>query len=222
LFDGDFKITLFVVGAAAFLMTATLDRAAPRADLETAVDTGSLPVLPASAHPDGTPAQTDIPSMRVTLGHGFEARLLYGYVLEGRVVTRREFRNDPTSDVSPLDLGIVWGELAEPGRVDMIDFRALPRMVRYTPGPGAVLSDDWQQQVTNNHLIPANQAINDALMAVEVGQEVRLSGYLVVVTGEQIRPWRSSLRRDDNTFIGGCEIILVTGIEVLQSKDEAA
>jgi hypothetical protein len=51
---------------------------------------------------------------------------------------------------------------------------------------------------------------------------VRLSGYLVVVTGEQIRPWRSSLRRDDNTFIGGCEIILVTGIEVLQSKDEAA
>ena len=219
MFDGDFKITIFVVGAAAFLMTATLDRAAPRADLETVVDTGSLPALPVSATPSGAPAQTEIASMRVALGHGFEARLLYGYVLEGRVVTRREFRTDPTSDISPLDLGIVWGDLAEPERLATIDFRALPRAVRYVPGPNAQLGAGWEQHVTNNHLIPANQAIQDALMAVEVGQMVRLSGYLVVVTGEDIRPWRSSLRRDDNTIIGGCEIILVTGIEVMTDAD---
>jgi hypothetical protein len=44
----------------------------------------------------------------------------------------------------------------------------------------------------------------------------------VVVTGEGIAPWRSSTRRNDNTIIGGCEIILVTGVEVLHADKEAA
>jgi len=222
MFDDGTKITLFAVGAAAFLLTAVLDRAAPRTDLATAVDTAGLPPLPLSARPDGAPAQTRIDATRVALGDGFEARLLYGYVLEGRVVTRREFRNDATSAVSPLDLGIVWGDLAEPGRADAIEFRTAPRAVWSRPGPDAVLPEDWETQVTNNHLIPANAAVNDALMAVEVGAEVRIRGYLVVVTGDNILPWRSSTRRNDSTIIGGCEIILVTGVEILQTGDEAA
>jgi hypothetical protein len=160
--------------------------------------------------------------MQVALGDGFEARLLHGYVLEGRVVSRREFRNDATSAVSPLDLGIVWGDLAEPGATDELSFRAGPRVLWTRFGPEAELPRNWEEQVTNNHLIPANQSVNDALMAVEVGQQVRLSGYLVVVTGEDIRPWRSSTRRDDSTIVGGCEIILVTGIEVLGEEEKAA
>jgi hypothetical protein len=222
LFDEDGKITLFVVAAAAFLLTATLDRAGPREDLETAIDTGRLPALPLSARPDGTPAQTRVAAMQVALGDGFEARLLHGYVLEGRVVSRREFRNDATSAVSPLDLGIVWGDLAEDGATDELSFRAGQRVLWTRFGPEAELPRNWEEQVTNNHLIPANQSVNDALMAVEVGQQVRLSGYLVVVTGEDIRPWRSSTRRDDSTIVGGCEIILVTGIEVLGEEEKAA
>lgn len=215
MFDEDTKITILVVAAAAFLLTMGLDRMAPRAPLETAVESAGLPPLPLSAAADGSPAQTEVAAMRLELGGGFEARLLYGYVLEGRVVTRREFRNDPTSEISPLDLGIVWGDLAEPGRADAFEFRALHRAVRYTPRPGADLPENWQNKVTNNHLIPASQAVNDALMAVEVGQAVRISGYLVAVTGDTIAPWRSSVRRDDNTLLRGCEIILVTGVEVL-------
>jgi hypothetical protein len=222
MFDEDNRILLFAVAAAAVLLTLTLERTGPRDDLAAAVDAGRLPALPLSARPDGAPAQTQVTAMRVDLGHGFEARLLHGYVLEGRVVTRREFRNDPTSAVSPLDLGIVWGDLAEPGYAEAIHFRTAPRAVWYRPGPDAVLSPDWEEQITNNHLIPANQTVNDALMAVEVGQHVRIRGYLVVVTGDGIRPWRSSTRRNDNTIVGGCEIILVTGLELLAGEEKAA
>jgi len=222
MFEDGSKLNIFAMGAIAFLAAMALEQLSPRADLATAVDTATLPMLPVSARPDGSPAQTEIASMRVALGDGFEARLLYGYVLEGRVVTRREFRNDPTSAVSPLDLGIVWGELAEPDVVETMGFRALRRAVRYWPGPETVLPANWEEQVTNNHLVPASQAINDALMAVEVGDNVRISGYLVVVTGDSIRPWRSSTRRNDNTIIGGCEIILVTGVEVLGGDEKAA
>lgn len=73
----------------------------------------------------------------------------------------------------------------------------------------------WDDQITNNHLIPATPAVNNALMAVAIGDRVRLRGYLVTVTGNGILPWRSSTRRDDR----GCEIILVTSVEVL-TKDE--
>ncbi|MEM9757415.1 MAG: hypothetical protein AAF914_15540, partial [Pseudomonadota bacterium] len=222
MFEGDAKIFLFLAAAAAGVLTMAADRNAPRAPLSTAVETDLLPRLPLTAERSGAPAQTDIDALQVELGGGFEARLLYGYVLEGLVVTRREFRNDPTSEISPLDLGIVWGDLADPDRAALIDFRAQPRAVAYRASADAILTPDWEEQITNNHLIPATQAVQDALMAVEVGQNVRISGYLVVVTGDGISPWRSSVRRDDNTIIGGCEIILVTGVEVLPAEDEAA
>jgi hypothetical protein len=221
MFDEGTKTTLFFVAAAAFIFAMIGERNAPRAELETAVETAALPSLPLTARPDGAPAQTNVAAMRIELGDGFEARLLHGYVLEGRVVTRREYRRDATSAVSPLDLGIVWGDLAEPGRAETIDFRAVTRGVNYRPGPDAILPANWEEQITNNHLVPASQAVNDALMAVEVGARIRLRGYLVVVTGEGIAPWRSSTRRNDNTIIGGCEIILVTGVEGLP-EDGAA
>ena len=160
--------------------------------------------------------------MQIPLGDGFHARLMHGYVLEGRVVTRREYRHDATSPISPLDLGIVWGDLAEPGGIDDIDFSTATRAIWSVPTPDADLPADWNDKVTNNHLIPANQALSDTLMVIEVGAHVRISGYLVEVTGNRIRPWRSSTKRGDNTIIGGCEIILVTKVELLPMDAQTA
>ncbi|MGP1356336.1 hypothetical protein [Roseicyclus sp.] len=221
MFDEGARITLFGIAAAAFILTMAQEQNAPRAAPATSVDAARFPALPFTARPDGSPAQTDIAAMRVPLAEGFEAELLHGYVLEGRVVTRREFRNDATSAISPLDLGIVWGRLAEPGRAEAISFRAVIRGVRYR-APPEVLFDGWEEQVTNNHLIPADAEVHAALMAVEVGQRVRLRGYLVEVTGNGIAAWRSSTRRDDSSIIGGCEIILVTGVEVLPEDGKDA
>jgi hypothetical protein len=222
MFDEGTKISLFIVGAVALVLTLAADRYGPREDLATAIETSRLPPSPAAPAPDGAPAQTDVTPMRLDLGGGFEAQLMHGYLIEGRVVTRREFRNDATSAVSPLDLGIVWGDLAAPGRTDGFEFRTGRRTIWYRPGPDDVLPAGWEEQVTNNHLIPANQAVNEALLAVEIGARVRLHGYLVVVTGERTAPWRSSTRRDDNTIIGGCEIVLVTKVEILPEDGEAA
>ena len=59
-------------------------------------------------------------------------------------------------------------------------------------------------------------------MAIEVGAQVRLRGYLVEVTGDRISTWSSSTRRDDSTIVGGCEIILVTDVEILPDGETAA
>ena len=222
MFDEGMKITVFGVGALALILSLGGQSLGPRAPIETAVSTADLPPVPLTASATGAPAQTRVTSRQVPLGAGFEATLLYAYALEGRVVSRREFRNDPTSAISPLDLGIVYGALAEPGRAAAISFKAAPRVLFSRPEPGADLPASWHDLVTNNHLIPADQAVNDALLAIAPGARVRIRGYLVEVTGNGLLPWRSSTRRDDATIIGGCEIILVTGVEILPADGDAA
>lgn len=221
MFDDGAKMMLFFAGVAAVVLSMAAEQTAPREALNTDVNTARLPALPLAADLASGPAQAAVPSQSVALGDGFEAELLYGYVLEGRVVTRREFRTDATSSISPLDLGIVWGDLAEPDGIQHFEFSALPRALGYRVQAGTRLTDAMEEQITNNHLIPADQSINDALMAVDVGSRIRLSGYLVEVTGENISRWRSSTRRDDATIIGGCEIILVTGVTVVEPGGEA-
>lgn len=215
MFDETTKIALFAVFLVAWIAALAAEQYSPRPDMATAVDRSQLPALPLQASPDGSPAQTPVATMQVDLSEGFEASLLYGYVIEGLVVTRREYRFDATSAISPIDLGIVWGDLAEPGGMQDIEFSTSPRAVWAYARPDATLPPNWLHQVTNNHLIPANQAVSEALLAIEVGAMVRLRGYLVDVTGNRISPWRSSTRRGDSTIASGCEIILVTDVEVL-------
>lgn len=222
MFDESTKIAAFVVVVAAGLFTIVSDHYAPRPVQETSVDRALLPPLPPAATPTGAPAQTKVDATTVALGDGFDARLMYGYVLEGLVVTRREYRHDATSAISPLDLGIVWGALRAPGAIDGIAFSTAHRAVWSVPTPDAALPDNWFDHVTNNHLVPANEALRATLLDVEVGAEVRISGYLVEVTGAGIAPWRSSTRRNDSSIAGGCEIILVTGVEVLRKGQSAA
>jgi hypothetical protein len=215
MFDDGTKIGVFAIVMAAWVFGLSADKLEPPADLATAVDHSQLPPLPLKAAPDGSPVQARVPGIQVALSHGFEAKLLASYVLEGRVVTRREYRNDLTSPISPLDLGIVWGDLAPSDATNGFEFRTMHRAIWFNPPKGVDLSWQWDDQITNNHLIPATPAVNNALMAVAIGDRVRLRGYLVTVTGNGILQWRSSTRRDDR----GCEIILVTSVEVL-TKDE--
>jgi hypothetical protein len=221
-FDEGTKIALFAVVLTAWVFGLTTEQLAPRADLETAVETARLPPLPQAVTPDGAPAQSRVSGIRVDLSDTFTAELLATYVIEGLVVTRREFRNDPTSAISPLDLGIVWGDLAKPGGIDGFEFRTGHRLIWYSPPENTEMPRRWKNQVTNNHLIPANQTVSDVLMEAKVGSHVRLRGYLVKVTGDQISPWRSSLRRDDGSIVGGCEIILVTDVDILEDDQSAA
>lgn len=222
MFDESTKVAAFVVVVAAGLFTLVSEHYAPRPTLATSVDSTVLPALPPTALPGGAPAQTKIIETTVALGDGFDAKLMHGYVLEGLVVTRREYRHDATAAISPLDLGIVWGDLSAPGGIDGIAFSTAHRAVWSVPLPDADLPVTWLEQVTNNHLVPATEPVSAALLDVEVGARVRISGFLVEVTGARIKPWRSSTRRNDSSIAGGCEIILVTGVEVLSVGREAA
>jgi len=221
MFEGDQKVFLALGAAVIWLAMVASENSGTVAEPETEIATASLPPIPLGIGSDGAPTQAAVAHRTVPLGDGFQAELLYAYRLEGVVVTRQVYRNDPTSAVSPLDLGIVWGELADEAWLAEMSFRTGRRSVSYRADESIAAVVDWETMVTNNHLIPATPEIHAALMAIRPGDEVQISGYLVEVSGSGINPWRSSTRRDDNTIIGGCEIILVRGVHVFGAPSEA-
>lgn len=186
----------------------------PPLETPISVEAASLPAVPVGTAPDGAPLQTAVPPQIVDMAEGFQAELLYAYALDGRVVSRRAFRGRGVNQISPLDLGIVWGEMAEHGVAEGMRFTAGRRVLNFRTDDISGLPANWEQQITNNHLIPASEVVRAALLDVEVGQRVRITGYLVNITSEGTSPWRSSITRTDGSIVSGCEIILVRSVQV--------
>ncbi|MEJ6390916.1 hypothetical protein [Gymnodinialimonas ulvae] len=212
--DGNEKSLLFIGILVAGFISLASQSLAPDDGGPVQLDIADLPALPAISSADlagAAPLQLDLPAQTHRLTDDMQATLLYSYVLEGEVVSRRRFRGEQHNAVSPLDLGIVWGNFDTTG----FEFTAGNRVLWSRPPRGAALPHDWDDHITNNHLLPATNAIRADLMAVEVGQRVRIEGYLVEVTGDRLSPWRSSTLRNDSSIGGGCEIILVRGVEIL-------
>ncbi len=121
------------------------------------------------------------------------------------------------AETIPLDLCIVWGDLAAPEYEDSLSYRMVDadntdfgRRVRgcqpaYNPGKPLPSTKDFPNQITNNHLIPANDNVYAAMTRIGVGDEVVIDGYLVDVGG-----MKTSLARNDR----GCEIIYVERIRL--------
>lgn len=214
MFDGNEKSLLFLALIAVGAISLASQSAAPDSGGPVELDVSALPALPDDAREGGAPLQVDVPEQTLALTDTFNATLLYAYVLEGEVVSRRRFFGDQINEISPLDLGVVWGDLD----IEGFEFNPGNRILWSRPAQSSALPENWEIHVTNNHLLPVSNEVRADLMAVEVGQQVRIEGYLVEITGDRINPWRSSTRRNDSTIVGGCEIILVTGIEALNTS----
>ena len=191
MFDKSDMSVLAVGFVAVALGLALVDARQPFAGPPVDVATADLPLVAGGVPLGAAPRQVDIANVSVDLGAGFAAEILDSYVLTGRVVTRKPYRFDAVSKVSPLDLGIIYGELLDPEYDDRVRYRTGQRMIWFQADDNRTMPDDWEDLVTNNHLIPIDAAVKAALMAVEVGQAVQIRGYLVSVTGGGLRPWRS-------------------------------
>lgn len=212
MFGGEDKVLLFcgLLVAELLSMVAGGNQDAPF--VAHPVDFTGVPVLTDAVPLGATPVQKRIEDHVLELADGHTADLMYHYVIAGHVVTRAQYPSDGASRISPLDLGIVWGELVAAENRAGLEFAASNRWIRYRSD--SPIARDMRDRVTNNHLIPASPEVHAQMMAIEVGQNVRLTGYLVSAEGEGLLPWTSSTRRDDSG-IRGCEIILLRKVEIL-------
>lgn len=167
--------------------------------------------------PDGTSVTIDDYKLTITY--------LYSYDIEALVVHTKDYIGFSVDDkLSPIDLALTWGAVAEYN--EFIDFHWSQS------GRWCYYKVDSQQELdnvggiagitshmSNNHIIPANNDILNKVRWIRRGDHLRLKGYLVNVDGRKPDGttflWHSSTTRDD-TGNHACEVFYVTDVQWVQ------
>ncbi|TXH66268.1 MAG: hypothetical protein E6Q88_12330 [Lysobacteraceae bacterium] len=170
----------------------------------------ALPALLAGG--DGA-AQSELPgAMSPFKVQGGALKPLAGFSVAARVLSRKEYGSGREADFSPLDLALGWGRMREDTVLSDLDITQSGRWYRYQwSGHPPIPPDEIVRSSANMHMIPSNNAIADALDAVEEDDQIRIDGWLVQVEATDGWRWRSSLRRDDSGA-GACEVVYVCAV----------
>jgi len=169
-------------------------------------------LTPASKAP---PVSGDLAGGQLRIGdHRVEA--LQPFQLEEALVLGREdYRFDRGARISPTDLALGWGPMADPQVLARIDISQGNRWYHWRTDDFPIPRREIETHSANMHLIPADATVARALQRVEPGQRIALSGQLVRVVGDDGFHWQSSLTRED-VGQGACELIWVQSLSALE------
>ena len=141
--------------------------------------------------------------------------MLYKYEITGRVTNIEKYNNNEIfSKISPLDIGISWGETAEQNNHNKIKYSSIGDRKVYSSYSYDAVYNSFE--ISNNHLIPQNDKIKKYLSLIKKNDYIKIEGYLVNISSNN---WynRTSTTRND-TGDGACEIIYVTNIVWLEER----
>jgi len=136
---------------------------------------------------------------------------LQPFRLEALVLGREDYLFDRGAKVSPTDLALGWGPMADPQVLARIDISQGNRWYRWRTDDFPIPRRDIETHSANMHLIPADATVARALEKIEPGQRISLAGQLVRVDGDDGFHWLSSLTRDD-VGQGACELVWVQSL----------
>ena len=167
------------------------------------------------ASPD--PLQISVPSQEPILIRLKKAELkmtpLAVYKIAALVVGAESYSFGWNAKISPVDLALAWGKLAEQEFQKYISYSQDNRWVVFNIKKDSPLDVAYvTSHASNHHIIPATQNIRYAVQTIKKKQKVLLEGFLVDITGTYDGKtvwWNTSLSRTD-TGSGACEILYVT------------
>ena len=163
--------------------------------------------------PSGTPQQASPDGVIRLDGHTITP--LQPFRLEARVLGREDYRFDRGARISPTDLALGWGPMADPQVLASIRIRQSNRWYHWQVESFPIPRREIEIHSANMHMIPANAAVAATLADVQEGQRIALSGQLVRVVGDDGFHWQSSLTRED-VGQGACELIWVQSLSALE------
>jgi len=144
---------------------------------------------------------------------GFRVEPVATFDITALVLSTRRYRLGRESQLSPYDIGVAWGPMADRSMREPLTFRQSGRFLRYRyrealPYPQSAID----HHIANIHAIPPDRSISRDLRRLRPGRVVRLQGYLVNVSAADGWYWRTSLTRTD-TGGGACELMWVESVE---------
>ncbi|MCM2318216.1 MAG: hypothetical protein NDI93_02690 [Pseudomonas sp.] len=164
--------------------------------------------------PQTTQVSGDLAGGQLQLGHHRLQALQPFQLEEALVLGREDYRFDRGAQVSPTDLALGWGPMADLGISRQIEIRQSNRWYYWWADELPIPRREIERHSANMHMIPASAAVAATLDSLQEGARIRLSGQLVRVDGDDGFRWVSSLSRED-TGSGACELVWVEELAVL-------
>ncbi|MCE5364838.1 hypothetical protein [Pseudomonas anguilliseptica] len=139
---------------------------------------------------------------------------LQDFQLEARILGREDYYFDRGAKLSPTDLALGWGPMANPEVLRHISISQRNRWYFWRAEQLPIERRQIEINSANMHMIPATAEVAKTLSKLKPGQQIRLAGQLVRVDGDDGYRWISSLSRED-TGDGACELIWVENLQVV-------
>jgi len=179
--------------------------------------------------PIQTPVDGSAPERQIAAGGVlYTIKPLFNYDIKGLIVS--DSRADAWDNIyhtawndhlNVKDICLMWGQNLYTGVYEKMHITS-GNWTCYCEFKSGTGPEDWARfrsdQISNNHLLPANDDVQRAMMSAQRGDQVEVIGYLAEYThsGGSFRRGTSTVR--DDTGNGACETILVEHFEVLESS----
>lgn len=152
----------------------------------------------------------------------YRVRPRYRYELTGLVVSFKRFSRDYglhkrwNDFINVADVCVVWGANATGVDLNAFDFWNGEFTCTFHTRDEAAWRSFDKSKLSNNHLITDDPRVRDVIDELEVGDQVRFSGYLAEY-GEPGGPFRKTSTTRTDTGDGACETVYVADMEILRS-----
>jgi len=139
------------------------------------------------------------------------------YTVRGIVTGRENYYSGWNSLISPADVALCWGRLAENGTYKRLKWSQGNRWYFWSAGNDFGYNNDFvAQHSSNNHIIPATPNLAKAVKSLKEGHVVEMTGHLVDVAAvkkSENYHWNSSTSTADRGD-GSCEILYLTRLKL--------
>lgn len=169
------------------------------------------------SEPIQTSVDDDTPSKRTIKNGEITITPVASYAISGVVVGTKKYSSGWESEICPIDVAIIWGELTKPHVRATMKYSQSNRWVYYQWNEGCPVDQAYiESHCSNNHCIPINDKIKKALFQIKKEDHVVLEGELVRIAGTRKGNeiwWNSSTVRTDSGN-GACEVFVVKRVRI--------
>lgn len=171
---------------------------------------------------DDVPEPFEVTRKKVT----YTVTPLFSYELWGMVVSYHhaasfvDVSHKQWNDyLNTKDICVIWGKNVETGVYKRMTFRNRDFTCFYRNPDRETAELFTEDCLSNNHLLPADPLVADAVLKARKGDQVRFKGWLVSY-GQKGTPYSrgsSTVRNDRGN--GACEVVYITEFEILRGAN---
>jgi len=146
----------------------------------------------------------------------------FEYDIVGMIVSYRHHDNNSrmhrlaNDHLNMLDVCVVWGDNATAAELDKIKFWNGIFTCNFETRDQAAWESFDVNKISNNHLISDDDYVRDRVRDINIGDQIRVRGYLASYGSPNVQPRGTSTTRTD-TGDGACETIYVERFEIVQA-----